>query len=221
MEGEVIKPPPTSKRNPKKSTQIRVKKYVPSQVLKDFSVENLETIPVLYSQTFIPKFLYLELIIIGVVFFITPDVRSVHLVCVLSLFFSFFFFLLFLSVFSLRDTNGLEDSRERRGNHFSCFPLLPGHEYSFGSSKFLPLLFNRCICNYQSDSWWDIFYLWVDILFSLLQLSRSYWLSYFKVTLWEFELISNYHPYPLQFAKIYKKWGMVHFFTRSCVKNNK
>ena len=133
------------------SETIRVKHYVPSQVLKDFSVENLENFPVLYSQNFILKFLYLELLIIGEVFFIIPDVRSVHLVCVLSLFFSFFFFL-FLSVFSMRDTNGLEDSMERRGNHFSYFPLLPGHEYSFGSSKFLPLLFDRCICNYQSDS---------------------------------------------------------------------
>ena len=26
-----------------------------------------------------------------------------------------------------------------------------------------------------------------------MQLIRNYWLSYFKVTLWEFELISNYH----------------------------
>ena len=210
--GRVIKPPPTSKQNPKKSTKIRVKQYVPSQVLKDFSVENLENIPVFYSQNFISKFLYLELLIIGVVFFIIPDVSSVHL-------YFFIFFFLFLSIFSLKDTNGLEDSRERIGNHFSCFPLLHSHEYSFGSSKFL-LLFNRYICNYQSDSW-DMFYLWVDILFSLLQLSRSYWLSYFKVTLWEFELISNYHPYPLQFAKMYKKWGTVHLFTRSCVKNNK
>ena len=43
-------------------------KHVPSQVLRDFSVENLETIP----GTFLPKFLissiYLELLIIRVVF---------------------------------------------------------------------------------------------------------------------------------------------------------
>ena len=87
--GRVIKPPPTSKQNPKKSTKIRVKQYVPSQVLKDFSVENLENIPVFYSQNFISKFLYLELLIIGVVFFIIPDVSSVHLY--FFIFFSFFY----------------------------------------------------------------------------------------------------------------------------------
>ena len=80
-------------------------------------------------------------------------------------------------------------------HYFSCVLLLPACEYTFNSSRFVPLIFNQSICNYWTDSWWDLFSLQICILlgFSLMQLSRSYWLSYFKVTLWEFELISNYH----------------------------
>ena len=102
----------------------------------------------------------------------------------------------FLIVISLTDTNDSQDSRQRKVNHyFSCFPLPPAHEYAFNLSRFLPLLFNQSICNYRTDSWWDLFSLEICILlgFSSMQLSRSYWLSSFKVTLWEFELISNYH----------------------------
>ena len=53
---------------------------------------------------------------------------SFSLVCVLSLFFSFFlsFFFLFLSVFSLTSTNNSQDSREGIK-----------HKHSFSSSKFL------------------------------------------------------------------------------------
>ena len=55
-------------------------------------------------------------------------------------------------------------------------------------------LFFVSICNCETDSWWDFFSLEICILFafSLIQSSRSYWLTHFKVTLWGFELISNY-----------------------------
>ena len=101
------------------------------------------------------------------------------MVCFLSIFFSF------LSVFSLTDINDSEDRRDGRGNHyFSCFPLPPANEHSFNSSRFLPLIFTRSICNYQTDSWWDLFSLDICILFAFLwmHLSRSYWLWHFKVT---------------------------------------
>ena len=35
--------------------------------------------------------------------------------------------------------------------------------------------------------------IWILFAFSLLQSSRSYWLWHVRVTLWGFELISNYH----------------------------
>ena len=80
------------------------------------------------------------------------------MVSVLSVFFSFFLSsssFLFLSVYSLTDINESQDSWEQRENYcFSCFLLPPAHEYSLSSSRFLPLLFNRSIYNYQTDSWW-------------------------------------------------------------------
>ena len=91
------------------------------------------------------------------------------MICVL--FFLSFLFFIFLSVFSLKDTNDSQDSREGRRNHyFSCFPY-PAHEHSFSSSRFLPLYFNRSICNYQADSWWDVF---------SLEICRSYCRSSFQ-----------------------------------------
>ena len=134
----------------------------------------------------------------GYYFNIIPNVRTVQFgVCSIHIFFLSSFFFFFSSLFSLTGTNNSKDSRERKWNHyFSCFPLPLAHKYSFSSSKFLPLLFNRSICNYQTDSWWDLLSLEICILFafSLMQLSRSYWLSHFRVTLWGFELISNYRP---------------------------
>ena len=50
-------------------------------------------------------------------------------------------------------------------NYFPCFPLPPANEHSFNSSIFLPLIFTRSICNYQTDSWWGLLYL--DLLRSL------------------------------------------------------
>ena len=112
-------------------------------------------------------------------------------------FFLFSFCFIFLLVFSLIETNDSQGSREGRGNHyFSCFPLPPAHKHSFSSSRFLPLVFNRSVCNYQTDSWWDLFSLEICIFFafSLMQLGWSCWLWHFKVALFGFELISNYHP---------------------------
>ena len=110
----------------------------------------------------------------------------------------FFFFLscffLFLSVLDRHQRFIRWDSRGN--NYFSCFPLPPANKHSFDSSRFLPLIFNRSICNYQTDSWWNLCSLNICILFAFLwmQLSRSHWLWHFKVTLWVFEFISNYHP---------------------------
>ena len=110
--------------------------------------------------------------------------------CSIRIFFLSFFFLLFflfLLVFFLTGTNDSKDSREGRGNHyFSSIPLPPSHKHSFSSSRFLPLVFNQYICNYQTDSWWGLFSLESCILFafSLMQLSRSYGLWQFNVTLW-------------------------------------
>ena len=55
--------------------------------------------------------------------------------------------------------------------------------------------FPRSICNNQTDSWWHLFSLEICILFEflLMLISGSYWLCHFKVTLWGFELISNYY----------------------------
>ena len=79
-------------------------KHVPSQVLKDFSVENLQTTP---------GSIYLELLIIGIVLTITLYIKwgAFSLICFLSIFLFFlcFFFLLFLSVFSL--TGNLSSNR--------------------------------------------------------------------------------------------------------------
>ena len=63
-------------------------------------------------------------------------------------------------MFSLTDTNDSRDNRGGRGSHyFSCFLFPSAHEHSYSSSRFLPVLFSRSICNYQTDSWWDMFFL--------------------------------------------------------------
>ena len=122
-------------------------KNVPFQVLKDFSVENLETT----LSTLLSKFsskIYLSRIINyrGSIFalYLTRSVQfGLCSICFFFLYFVLLFFV-FLSAFSLTDTNDSQNGREKRGHHyFSCFPLLPAHEYSFSWSKFLPLLFHR------------------------------------------------------------------------------
>ena len=99
-------------------------KYIPSQVLKDFSVENLETT----SSTFLSKFssgIYLSQIsnYWGSIFTSYLTLGMFSLVCALSGFFSFFlFFFFFLLLFAL-------------------FTYIHGRS----SSRFVPLLFNRSI----------------------------------------------------------------------------
>ena len=69
--------------------------------------------------------------------------RAFSLVCVLSVFFSFFLssFFLFLLEFSLTDTNNSWDRRGGRWNHyFFCFPFPAANEYSFNSPKLVPLI---------------------------------------------------------------------------------
>ena len=133
-------------------------------------------------------------------FYIIPNVGSVQFgLCGIHIFFLSLFLLLFsffLLVFFLTDINDSQDGKDGIGNHcFSCFPFPLAHEHLFSSPKLLPFLFNQAICNYQTDSWWDFFSLEICILFPflLMQFSRSNWLWHFKVTLWGFELISNYH----------------------------
>ena len=149
-----------------------------SEVLKDFSVENLETIP----STFLSKFssdIYLCRILNywGSIFTLYLTWGAFSLVCFLSV---FFFFLSFsIGIFFDRHytlTDDSNDRREGRGNHyFSCVPLPPAHKLSFSSSRFLPLVFNQSICNYLTNSWWDLFSLEICILFafSLMQLSQE------------------------------------------------
>ena len=150
-----------------------------------------------YSQHVFSKFsadIYLELLIIGgSIFTLYLASAAFSLVCVGSIFFSFFFFFFFYQYFPWRILKIQRDSREPRGSYYFSFPLPLAHEYSFSSSRFSPVRFNWSICNCPTDSWWDLFSR-VLFVFSLMQLSRSYWLSQFKVTLWGFELISNYHP---------------------------
>ena len=91
--------------------EFSFEKHVLSQVLKDFSVENLETT----AYTFLSKF-FCEIYLSQFIYHCRSNftlylVRgAISLVCVLSIFLPFFilffYFLLFL-VFSLIDTNNL------------------------------------------------------------------------------------------------------------------
>ena len=91
-------------------------KHVPSQVLKGFSVENLETT----GSTFLSKFsseIYLSRIINywGSIFTLYLMWGAFSLVCVLSTFFFFlslFFFFSFSVGIFLTDTNDSQDSRD-------------------------------------------------------------------------------------------------------------
>ena len=128
------------------------KKHVPSQVLIDLSVENLETTPSTFLSKVSSKIYLLHFINYwSSIFILYLRWRAFNLVFILSaLFFflsSFFFFFCRYSCFL--DTNYSQDSREGRGNqYFSCFLITPAHEHSFSSSRFVSHLFNRSICNY-------------------------------------------------------------------------
>ena len=114
-------------------------------------MNNYKLLPAPFSQNFLLRSIYLGIINYwDSIFTLYLTWGAFKLACVL--------FLLFLSVFSLTDTNDSHDSWERRGKHYlSCFPLLPSYKYSFSSSRFPPLLFNLSVCNYQTDSWWGLF----------------------------------------------------------------
>ena len=132
------------------------------------SVESFETTP----STFLPKFsseIYLSRIINYwlSIFTLYPKLGAFSLVCILSA-----FFLFFLLIISLTDSNDSQDSRESRVNHyFSCFLLPPAHAYAFSSLRFVPVIFNRSICNYWADSWWDLLVICILLRFLLMQLS--------------------------------------------------
>ena len=192
-------------------------KHVPFQVLKDFSVENLETIPSTLLSKFSSEIYLSRILIIGVAFLHYTIVRrkstfffyglwlyltwgAFSLFCVLSAFFfflSFFFFSFSICIF-FKQTLTIH---KIAGNGEGIIISLLFHFYQLtnidlADRDFYHFFFIDLFCNYQSDSWWDMFYLEICILFefSLMQLSRSYLLSYFKVTLWEFKPIWNYHP---------------------------
>ena len=103
-------------------------------------------------------------------------------------FFLSFFFVFFFHRYFPWQTLTIHIKRRERG-----FPLPPANEHSYNSSRFLPFIFTQSLCSYQTDSWWDFFSLEICILFAFLwmQLSRSFWLWHFKVTLWGFEFIST------------------------------
>ena len=84
-------------------------------------------------------------------------------------------------------------------HYFSCFPLPPANEHSFNSSRFLPLIFTRSICNYQTDSWWGLFSLDICILLAFLwkQLSRR--VIYFDISKWHCEDMSSYQKLPFYY----------------------
>ena len=148
-----------------------------------------------------PRSIYLDLLIIGIVFWYYTQ-REVHSVwfVLYPYFFSFFLssYFLFLPVFSLIETNDSWDRWDGRGNHyFSRFPLPPANEYSFNSTRFMLLIFTLSICNYQTDSWWDLFSLAIYILFAFLRmlLSRSDWFWHFKLTvrIWAYIKLSLFY----------------------------
>ena len=146
---------------------------------KIFQLKIYKLLPAFSSRNFRLRSIYLDLLIIRVVFlhYTWREERSVWFPFY-PYFFSFLLLcFLFLSVFFLTDTNDSQNYRKRRGSpYFPCFLLPPTPEHSCSSSRFIPLLFNRSICDYQTDSWWDLFSLEICILFTflLMQLSRSY-----------------------------------------------
>ena len=95
-------------------------KHLPSQVLKNFSVENLETTPsTFFSKCFCEICLSRIINYWGSVFTLYITWGAFSLICVLSVFF-FLSFFSFFSVFSLIDTNdsvGLQ-GRERKSLFF-------------------------------------------------------------------------------------------------------
>ena len=105
-------------------------KNIPSQVLKDFSVENLQPTPSSFLSKFSSEF-YLSRIINywGSIFPLYLTWGEFSLVCALSVFFSLFlssFSFLCLSVFSLTDTWQIH-SIEENGERIIIFLVLSFH----------------------------------------------------------------------------------------------
>ena len=128
-----------------------------------------------YFQIYLPEIIdYWDSILTS---YITWGVFS--MVSVLSVFFpfflSFFFFFFYIGIFLGRHKRLIRWDG-RGNNYFSCFPLPSANKHSFNLSSFLLLIFTQSVCNYQTDSWWDLFSLNICILFAFLwmQLNRSY-----------------------------------------------
>ena len=118
------------------------------------------------------------------------------------------------------------------GNNYFCFPLPPANEHSFHLSRFLPLIFTRSICNYQTDSWWDVFSLDICILFAFLwmQLNRSLTFQSDIVRIWvhmklspfyfKGNMLTNWHLhsypplFPNRFPKCIRNKGCFIFFDK-------
>ena len=103
------------------------------------------------------------------------------MVCVLSVFFSFFLSCFFLYWYFPWQTLTLYKMGRRGNNYFSCFPVPPANELS--------LIFTLSICNY---SWWDLFSLDICTLFAFLwmHLSRSGVID-FDISKWHYKDLSS------------------------------
>ena len=132
-------------------------KHVTSQVLKDFSVEILETTP----GTFLSKFsseIYLSWIVNywGSIFTLYLMWVALSLVCVLSVFFLSFFFYWYFCWQTLT-SHGIE----RKGKRIVIFLIFHFHQliiiYLVHRDFYHLFLINRSICNNQIDSSWDLF----------------------------------------------------------------
>ena len=165
-------------------------KYVLTQVLKNFSVENLENTP----STFLSKFsseIYLSRIInyLGSIFTLYLTWGAFSLVCVLSIFFSFFFFFYWYFPWQTQITAKGEEILI-----FLVFHFKPLTNIHLVYRDFYHFYLNRSIRDYQSDSW---FVLRTDFHFNcilLMSLSRSY--INFDISRRHCKdlTISNYHP---------------------------
>ena len=126
-------------------------KHVLPQVFKDFSVENLETIPSNFLSISFSE-IYFSLIIIygGSIFTLHLTWGAFSLVCVVFVFFLFFSFFFFFIYWYFRWETLTIHRIAWMGEGsivFLFFPLPPAHEHSFSSSRFLQPLFNQSICN--------------------------------------------------------------------------
>ena len=166
-----------------------------SQVLKDFSVKNLET--TLFTGNFLIRSIYLKLLIIGVVFLFYSEREkcSVWYVFYPYLFSFFLLFFSFCLYFPWQTLTIHRITGEGVEVIISLVFYFHPNEHFFSSSKFIPLLLlnlfviTRLIADVTLVFFRDLHF--IRIL--LMQLSRSYWIWHFKVTLWGFELISYYH----------------------------